>query len=361
MLLYIHIPFCTSKCGYCAFTSFVGEEAYFNNYIETLCVDLAHTLQDKHYCLSSIFIGGGTPNILSARHYETIFTLVHKYANLAPHCEITLEANVNLLSAQWCRDLCTLGANRLSVGVQSFDNAKLQYLEREHSAKDITHRMESAYNAGFGNLSCDLIINTPLDNKPLIAFELTSALKLPINHISIYALSIDEGSHFASKSSNKQCRTDEELIFYTREILQDRGFMQYEVSNYARENRQCKHNLGYWQGEEYLGCGAGAVGRVGKIRSRTCSHLKEYLQNPTKRHKEHLSEADLQTEAIMLGLRCTKGVDISSFSHILHSQALSDLLEGGKCELYMCGDRQFLRAKELFLSDEIALWIESRL
>ncbi|WP_334092105.1 radical SAM family heme chaperone HemW [Helicobacter typhlonius] len=405
MLLYIHIPFCASKCGYCAFTSFVNEETYFESYIEALCVDLAQILKGKDYVLSSIFIGGGTPNLLDSIHYEKIFTQIRAYARLEETCEISIESNVNLLNPQWCRDLRALGANRLSIGVQSFYAPKLAYLERDHSAKDIFHRVESAYNAGFTNINCDMMI-TPLDSYNILESDLTQVLNLPISHLSLYALSIDEGSRFAGQTNVVRGNVDEALSFYARDWLQAQGFMQYEVSNYTRNTQtQCAHNMGYWQGREYLGCGASAVGRVGRVRMRAYPNLKEYIKSPTARFNEHLSVEDIQIENLMLGLRMSRGAWLKLAPLEQENQAWQECIEAGesigcglevsdfkkpplrflldegkchllecegakqgrilakqsrereKCKGEMCEKISYLVANELFLADEIALWI----
>lgn len=370
MRLYIHIPFCTSKCGYCAFNSFaMGEgqiqESAITPYVEALCIDLEWSLSrvkeraNANMCLDrgglriepdgrelkidSIFFGGGTPNLLPARCYEKIFETLRRHVCLSEDCEITLEANVNLIEEQWCKDLLSLGANRLSVGVQSFCDSKLTFLEREHNAFEISKRIESAYRAGFENLSCDLIIGTPLDSQMLVDSEIAQATALPLNHISMYALSIDEGSRFAldsKKGDNKLGKDEEDLSFYARDLLRSKGFLQYEVSNYAKiPQAKCDHNLGYWRGEEYLGCGAGAVGRIGSVRSKGLPNLNEYIKSPTKRLHENLSQNDLLTESIMLGLRCEEGLNLELLgmdwrkdSHL--DSIITLLVDEGKCSIY---------------------------
>lgn len=412
MRLYIHIPFCTSKCGYCAFNSFaMGEgqiqESAITPYVEALCLDLEWNLRMLKECananmyldrgrlriepdgkalkIDSIFFGGGTPNLLHARYYEKIFETLRKHIGLSEDCEITLEANVNLIEEQWCRDLLSLGANRLSVGVQSFCDTKLTFLEREHNAFEIAKRIESAYRAGFENLSCDLIIGTPLDSQRLLDSEIAQATALPLSHISMYALSIDEGSRFAfdaKKGDSKLGKDEEDLSFYARDLLNSKGFLQYEVSNYTKTpHAKCDHNLGYWRGEEYIGCGAGAVGRVGSVRSKGLPNLNEYIKSPTKRLSENLSQNDLLTESIMLGLRCEEGFNLELLGMDWRRDAHLDsiitlLVDEGKCSIHTRHggvnpsthkqqskgqmSQSFLVANELFLSDEIALYILSR-
>ncbi len=383
MLLYIHIPFCSSKCGYCAFNSFVDREGEIEAYVRALCEDIRHSLRGNTQSITSIFFGGGTPNFLDSKYYEKIFESIYTNANVAKDCEISLECNVNLLNLAWCKDLLSLGANRLSVGIQSFDENKLVFLQREHKAKDIALNVEYAFSAGFKNVSCDLITNTPLDSKTIIEADITNALNLPISHISVYALSIDEGSRFAleSKHFSQDLESKDDFCFFARELLEKAGFYQYEVSNYAKDSKLgadskpngdskwCKHNLGYWQGREYIGCGAGAVGKLGNRRMKAYPQLANYIKTPRKRLIEALSQRDLCMENIMLGLRCAVGVKMSVLEELFTDKVAMEkhigfLLSGGKCHIRKekreDKGEEFLVANELFLSDEIALWLFAR-
>lgn len=377
MLLYIHIPFCSSKCGYCAFNSFVDREGEIEAYVRALREDIRHSLRGNTQSITSIFFGGGTPNFLDSKYYDEIFESIYTNASVAKDCEISLECNVNLLNLVWCKDLLSLGANRLSVGIQSFDENKLAFLQREHRAKDIALNVECAFSAGFKNVSCDLITNTPLDSKKVVEADITNALNLPISHISVYALSIDEGSRFAldSKRFSQDLESKDDFCFFARELLEKAGFYQYEVSNYAKDSKQgadstrCKHNLGYWQGREYIGCGAGAVGRLGNRRLRAYPQLANYIKTPHKRLVEALSQRDLCMENIMLGLRCAMGVKMSVLEELFIDKVAMEkhigfLLSGGKCHIRKEKSEEkgeeFLVANELFLSDEIALWLFAR-
>lgn len=373
MLLYIHIPFCSSKCGYCAFNSFVDREGEIEAYVRALREDIRHSLKDNTQSITSIFFGGGTPNFLDSKYYDEIFESIYTNASVAKDCEISLECNVNLLNLAWCKHLLSLGANRLSVGIQSFDENKLAFLQREHRAKDIALNVEYAFSAGFKNVSCDLITNTPLDSKKVVEADITNALNLPISHISVYALSIDEGSRFAldSKRFSQDLESKDDFCFFARELLEKAGFYQYEVSNYAKDSKQgadstrCKHNLGYWQGKEYIGCGAGAVGRLGNRRMKAYPQLANYIKTPRKRLVEILSQRDLCMENIMLGLRCAMGVKMSVLEELFMDKVAMEkhigfLLSGGKCHIRQEKREDFLVANELFLSDEIALWLFAR-
>lgn len=349
MLLYVHIPFCSSKCGYCAFNSYVGTQELYGQYIKALCQDLHQSLKAHNYPeITSVFFGGGTPNLLDFRFYDKVFESFLPY--VSRDCEITLECNVNLLRLDWCKHLKTLGANRLSIGVQSFSGNKLTFLEREHKVSDIFQAYEHPYNAGFRNLGCDIIIGTPLDTKSILEQEIHSLAKLPLTHVSVYELSIDEGSRFANDSYSIES-PQENLGIFMREGLSALGFEQYEVSNYAKEQYYCKHNLGYWEAKEYIGCGAGAFSRIGTIRSMASKALQAYIQNPYQRKLEVLHPEDLRTEEIMLGLRCKSGVR----KNLLDSHKCQELIDSHilRCEQHQ--GESFILANELFLADEIAL------
>lgn len=358
MLLYIHIPFCASKCGYCAFHSLSNQQDLYAPYVQALCKDIQCSLQTYRSAphtplvIDSVFIGGGTPNILPSHFYEEIFATIHKYAQLSESCEITLEANVNLIESQWCRNLIALGANRLSIGVQSFIQEKLNLLERDHQVNDIEYCFSIAYHAGFKNISCDLIYGTSIDNPSLLANEIKCASNLPINHLSAYTLSIDEGSRFARYT--KKITSADDWEKWVRENLHKQGFLQYEVSNYSR-GYECQHNLGYWLGLPYIGCGLGAVGRVENTRTQGLLKLDSYIKHPTRKNIEVLSENDLRLEEIMLGLRCKIGVNCKHIN--LSSKRTKMLLESQKCHIESRQNGDYLVANELFLADEIALWL----
>ena len=345
MILCVHIPFCTSKCGYCAFNSSSEFFHLQDSYLQALLQDLKSELENKKYFLTSIYIGGGTPNTLPSKTYEKIFECITQNATLTQECEITLECNPNLLSKEWCKDLNSLGANRLSIGVQSFFDKKLEFLQREHQGGEIAKALDLAYNAGFENLSVDLIYGTPLDFLLSLKEEITLASKLPINHLSAYCLSIDKGSRFYSSPPALPLEDMGEIV---RDELAKRGFLQYEVSNFANPYK-CAHNLSYWRGEEYIGCGAGAVGFQNKARYTKSKHIPSYIKNPHSKNVEYLSSEDLFLERLFLGLRCEIGVALDS----LPSHKVAYLLEEDKAYL----QDGFLKARDLFLADEIALYL----
>lgn len=384
MVLYIHIPFCTSKCGYCAFSSYTGVDSSVQQaYIQCLLRDLSYTLSayrakklesilinpalesslaeldSSDFApmeLESIYIGGGTPSLLPSSAYALIFEQIARFCDMQSVQEITIEANPNSLQAQWCRDLASLGVNRISFGVQSFDPRKLVFLEREHSGRDIYHALEAAQV--FPHRSIDMMYGTPFDDEATLRADMQQACALDIDHLSAYSLMIEDGARFAHKHkslaapSPEQKDSLERQAYIVREVALAQGFCHYEVSNFARPYK-CLHNRAYWAGEEYLGCGVGAVGRVGQVRYERQKDLRAYIANPLAKQCERLSLSDLAFEAVFLGLRSEVGVDIAAVSAYINPNRLSILLEEKMCVLR---DGRLV-ARDIFLADEIALWL----
>lgn len=359
MILYIHIPFCESKCGYCTFNSYASADYLKDTYVESLLFDIKDTLTQwidrdfgcdthKQDTLESIYIGGGTPNELDSSVYGRIFELIFSITPFSKVREITIEANPNLLDSNWCEDLCSFGVSRISIGVQSFFDDKLAFLERMHRYNDIFIALESVKN--FKNVSIDLIYDTPLDSISRIKQEIYNISLLPINHISAYSLMLEKGSNLYDKCKNIPKK--ESLCNVVAENLARIGFSQYEVSSYHKGYKSL-HNLSYWQGKEYLGCGAGAFGRIGYVRYHKEKAIEFYIKNPTFIHKENLDSRDLDFEELFLGLRCEIGIPLNK----LNQEKVRILLDEKKCILQDYQGKLHIRACNLFLADEIALWL----
>lgn len=345
MHIYIHVPFCDSKCGYCAFFSQIDSMDHMDSYFDSMAFEIKEGLRIHSIKnISSIFIGGGTPNLASPRHYEKIFSLLSPLYE--QNIEISIESNPNSLSRQWLQEIKNMGVNRLSLGIQSFYSDKLALLERQHSPRDIEMALESASSI-FDNISFDLIYDCALDSKSRLEKELEMALKLCPSHLSLYSLSIDKQSHFAINNKYEKL-SKESLSSFVRDFLCDKGAKHYEVSNFALP-KKCKHNLGYWSSEEYLGFGAGSVGRIGNNRFYAPKNLEAYISNPLQRKVEILSQKDLDFEEVFLGLRSIVGVR----KELLESNRLELVLNEGLC--FSIKDRIY--AKDLFLADELALYL----
>lgn len=349
MLLYIHIPFCDSKCHYCSFNSYVDKFHLKEQYMSSLSIQLKHEL--KRFAVSSkeiesVFIGGGTPSTVKPIHYKDIFDILKDH--LAPDIEITSEANPNSATQEWLKGMYELGVNRISFGVQSFDKEKLRLLNRSHSDTQAKEAVLNAKKAGFKNISIDLIYATAADTKKLLKHDLDTAFSLPINHISAYALSIEEGTPFASRPYMSKENLDMTSKLFKE--IERSGFKQYEISNFG--SYRSTHNLGYWQYKDYMGVGSGAVGKLGLQRYYPSSVVEEYIKDPLNIRVEELTLEDKKTERIFLGFRSCIGVS----SDILNKEETSRaLLLVDEKKLTFENDTFY--NTDYLLADEIALFI----
>ncbi len=351
MLLYIHIPFCDSKCHYCSFNSYINKTSLIKTYIQAICKQFIFEIERfdiKEKEIETVFIGGGTPSVIPAMEYKIFFDLINKY--LKNDIEITIEANPNSANLDWIKDIKKLGVNRISFGVQSFDEEKLKYLGRSHSGKDAINAINNAKMAGFENISIDLIHGTKIDNKKLLENDLRIAFSTSINHISTYYLSIEKGTLFYKIKEQTKEDIDEQIWFYDE--IKKRGFAQYEISNFGKY--RSIHNLGYWSYKNYIGLGAGAVGFLKNKRFYPHETIEKYIKEPLFWREEKLSDDNIKTEKIFLGLRSNIGVkkDILNNEEI---KKIKILIDEDKIKL----ENETIFNNNYLLSDEIALFILS--
>lgn len=298
--------------------------------------------------IESVFIGGGTPSTVAPKLYEEIFTLIKPY--LQDSAEITTEANPNSATKEWLHGMYTLGVNRVSFGVQSFDAQKLKLLNRAHTPKQAEEAILHAMSVGFKNISLDLIYATHGDTKALLDNDLTKALALPINHISAYALTIEEGTPFETKPHmSKEHLKTTRWIFDT---LKKHGFHQYEISNFG--TYQSLHNKGYWEYKDYIGVGSGAVGKLGDRRFYPIKNIEAYIENPFSIEEEFLSQEDQLFEKIFLGFRSCIGVSESLLTEAQNKRAVI-LVEEKK----LLKNNSHYNNPDFLLADEIALFLLS--
>ena len=353
MLLYIHIPFCDSKCFYCAFNSYTDRFHLKHEYMNALKKQLRNNLDNyvikDNKKIETVFIGGGTPSTIKAFEYEEIFEMIKPH--LEEFAEITTEANPNSASYEWLQSMKNLGVNRVSFGVQSFDNDKLKFLGRAHNSNSAIKAIQNAKKIGFKGINCDIIYGVQNDTMESMKKDFDTAFSLPITHLSAYSLTIEEGTKFFDRSSVKI--DDEELSYEIFDYINKNGFHQYEISNFAKNKvSESKHNYGYWQHKEYLGVGAGAVGYVNQQREYPHKNLEEYIKNPLFTQIEKIDDEDIKTEKVLLGLRCSNGVDLSLFDE-KEKQKIDELIQYDK--IYVENDKVF--NKNFLLSDELALYI----
>jgi oxygen-independent coproporphyrinogen-3 oxidase len=302
----------------------------------------------KENSIETVFIGGGTPSTVSPELFREIFELFTPY--LTQGAEITSEANPNSASYEWMQGMKELGVNRLSFGVQSFNAEKLKILNRAHTPQMAHKAITQAKELGFENISLDLIYATLDDTQELLNFDLEEAFSLPINHLSAYALTIEEGTAFEKKP--QMAKEQLEVTEWIFDAIKKHGFEQYEISNFG--TYRSKHNLGYWQYKDYIGAGAGAVGKRQLQRFYPNSDIEAYIKNPLQIRTESLSCEDIRLEKIFLGFRSCVGVatDILNDTEKIKASILVD-----EQKLHL--KNGILYNPDYLLSDELALFLSS--
>lgn len=296
--------------------------------------------------IETVFIGGGTPSTLDAQRYKPLFAMIRPY--LKENIEITSEANPNSATREWLEGMHSLGVNRISFGVQSFNDTKLKLLHRAHNSESARIAIQNATDIGYKNLSLDLIYAVQGDTKALLQHDIETAFSLNINHISAYALTIEEGTLF--QKTPQMAEEKLELTRWLFESIHKKGFKQYEISNFG--SYQSEHNIGYWHYKDYIGLGCGAVGFLNDRRFYPSTSLEHYLKNPLDIHEEVLSKDAIKIEKIFLGLRSHVGVLHTILNTTERRQA--DLLV--KEKKLTCKDKTYYN-KNYLLSDELALFI----
>jgi len=297
----------------------------------------------------TIFIGGGTPSCVDSKYYNPIFNFLQNYIDETT--EITTEANPNSATIKWQQEMFDLGVNRISFGVQSFDDEKLNFLNRSHSKLQVIDAINNAKKVGFSRINCDIIYDTALDTKELIDNDLEIIKTLPIDHISAYSLTIEEGTSFYNKNNVRIENINMANHIFTS--LQSLGYEQYEISNFAKSKEsQCKHNIGYWQYKQYLGVGAGAIGTIGFQRLYNQKGVQEYIKDQSFVDIENLSQDDIDIEITLLGLRSNVGLDLNQYNQTQLSK-IDHLIENKN--LTKIANRVF--SNDFMLADELALYI----
>lgn len=296
--------------------------------------------------IKTLFIGGGTPSTVEAKLYQSFFDLIRPY--LQENIEIATEANPNSATKVWLEGMKALGINRISFGTQSFHNDKLRLLNRAHSGEDTKTAVKNAYDLGIKNLSIDLIYATSMDSQELLQEDLREAFDLPINHLSAYALIIEEGTAFF-KTPEVAKEVIEETQWFI-DAIKDRGFRQYEISNFG--TYESEHNKGYWNYEHYLGIGAGAVGCVDKRRYYPQADVQAYIDNPLAFTEEILDDEAVKSEKILLAMRSCVGFDPSLLNED-ESKRLEILLNEKKLTL----KKGRIYNEDYMLADELALFL----
>ena len=317
--LYLHIPFCLSKCRYCDFCSFPRTDTEtMAAYTRELCRRLeAHAPLCKDYVVDTVYLGGGTPCLLPLSEMERIFSTLRACYSLSGDAEITCECNPAATDRAYLRALRTMGVNRLSIGVQSAHENELRLLGRAHSFGDVKKLFDDARAVGFDNVSADLMYGIPDQTLESFASSIDAVCDLSPTHISSYALSIEEGTPFFAMQ-DRLSLPDEDTEFAMYELLERtlaaRGYARYEISNFAKPDKESRHNLRYWKGEEYLGFGVAAHSDFGGARFGNSREFAAFLRGEDITAEYGVSsKEEREEEYVMLRLRLAEGIDLDAY------------------------------------------------
>ncbi|MDO8644387.1 MAG: radical SAM family heme chaperone HemW [bacterium] len=370
--LYLHIPFCEVKCGYCDFYSVPrGHEDWdlqkeyvtaLLREIDTRCLHFA-----ARQPVNTIFFGGGTPSLLSIDLLEKILKKLSDYFSWSSTTEITLESNPKTVNLSRLKDFRSLGINRLSIGVQSFHDKHLQTLGRFHSAGEATKTIQEAQQAGFENINFDLIFGIPGQTLEEWKSDLKQAVALQTKHLSAYNLTIEEETPFAkiyktvganlvfahdkgrSQGSPLQSEENQIQMFQTtRDFLNAHGFVPYEISNFSKPGFECRHNLNYWNYGEYYGFGVSAASFVGQTRESNIRNLNPYLQGTWRDFSETISPEKGMGEFLFLGLRLENGISLKKFETFFKKSLMES--KGDKIQEFLKKEWLILETDSLRLS-----------
>ncbi len=319
--LYLHIPFCRSRCVYCDFCSSTYGREIQSAYVQALLQELRQRSGElAGGTVSSIYIGGGTPSVLFDKDLSAIFHAIHSVYNIKECAEVTLEANPDDVTTERVRAWKDMGINRLSLGVQSLDDRLLQMLNRRHTSRQAIHAVEAAFRKGLDNVSIDLMYGLPMLDMPSWEQTLELALALPVVHLSAYCLSVERETVMEQKIVQGIWHLPDDelaeaqyksLISATREA----GFEHYEISNFARNGKFSRHNSSYWDGTPYVGLGVGAHSYDGSVRRANTTDVQRYAQSNgnVPYNIETLSKFDQINEMLFLSLRTSRGLNLSHF------------------------------------------------
>jgi len=335
--LYLHIPFCSVRCTYCAFNTYTDLEELIPKYVDALCKEIEYLAKyNPHPSVQSIFFGGGTPSMITPKQYRLIFQTIRTNFKLTSDAEISLESNPNDLSVSYLSELRQIGFNRLSIGMQSATDKILTLFNRQHDTQMVIDALSYARQAGFDDVNLDVIMGSPYETLEDWKYTVEQLMDLHPEHISMYGLELKGGTDIRLKVDAGELPTPDDDLFadmyeYGSSVLAENGYHQYEISNWCQPNHECRHNLQYWRNLPYVGVGAGAHGFAGGFRYSTVTLPQRYVTalldnqaddedeivfplTPTVAKSTRIERDDDLYETIMMGLRMTKeGIQRSAF------------------------------------------------
>ena len=347
--VYIHIPFCTNKCHYCDFNSYAVKGQPVEEYLKALDLEMEKTTAEiPPERIKTIFIGGGTPTVLTPKEMEALFTSIHKYfPRWEENIEFTMEANPGTVETDKLKVMKDFGVNRISMGVQAFQNELLAYIGRIHREEEVYRSIENARKTGFENLSIDLMLGLPHQTLDMLEESLRKAFQLDLPHFSVYSLKVEENTlfHILHEKGRLSLPSDElELSMYLKTIeeMRSHGYQQYEISNFAKQGYESKHNIIYWKNEDYYGLGAGAHGYIQRIRHENIKGIQPYIDRLLKENRLprwnqfEVSLEEKKEDMLMLGLRMLEGVSFTDYQNIFQEK-MTDQFGGQIKQLVQAG------------------------
>ncbi|MFW2365091.1 MAG: radical SAM family heme chaperone HemW [Desulforhopalus sp.] len=317
--LYIHIPFCLSKCHYCSFSSFVASKFQYDQYIGAVKGELLQLLErEGELILDTLFIGGGTPTCLPVFQLKELLHQCFSNYQVTPEAEISIEANPGTVNENYLEELLECGVNRLSLGIQSFDDGELGALGRRHNKMQACGAVKAAQHVGFKNINLDLMYGLPEQNSASWQRSLGHGLSLGPTHLSLYQLTIESDTLFGKRVEQGDLALpgEEEVLLMdavTADLCREGGFSRYETSNYSRDGFRCRHNINYWRNDDYYAVGAGAVSFLRGVREKRIADPARYVRlsyqkNSVVSEREQLTREESFRETVIMGLRMDEGV-----------------------------------------------------
>ena len=363
--IYIHFPFCKIKCGYCDFYSIVDKEDSIPLFIDSIIKEFelyfdSHDTSNLEF--DSIFLGGGTPSLISSMDIERIVSALSKNINISTLKEMTIEANPGESPKDRLAEYKKLGVNRISFGFQSLDDQLLTFLDRAHKSQDCLIAFNDARSVGFNNINADMIFNIPNQSISVLRDNLNRVLELNPEHISCYSLTVEKGTTLHYNVSNNIVKMPDEklgqeMYTTTTQVLKDAGYHQYEVSSYSKKNKECVHNLHYWSSDPYLAFGPSAHGYNGKTRWWNHRSLDRYISDIKEnklpiQNQENLTKKNHFNEMLMNGLKTNKGVNLKKLDELNYRYDFNHAIKKWS-DLIIDGNYLKLKDNNFMLLDEI--------
>lgn len=354
--VYIHIPFCKTICSYCDFCKMHYYDKWVLEYLNSLEKEIRNNY--KNEIIDTIYIGGGTPTCLTLEELEKLFNIL-KIFKTSNKLEYTIEGNIESIDEAKLRLFKSIGINRLSIGIETFNENYLKILNRNHSIKEVKEKIKLMKEIGFININIDLIYALPNQSLEDVKEDINEFLKLDIPHISTYSLIIEEHTKlYIDKIKNID--EDLDLLMYQEinKTLTNNGYHHYEISNYAKEGFESKHNLTYWNNDEYYGFGLGAGGYVSNVRYTNTRSFSNYISGKYIVEENVLNKKEIMENALILGFRKTKGINIDDFNkkyntNILNNNIIKELIE--KRNLINDGSNIYINPDKLYTSNDILI------